>query len=174
MKTLMTTFSILIACAAPGLGQNRLSVAADLASAICMGKVRFTAEHGFSRNWSAGIETSFNISKFCKGASEIEIQHWSELYGEQKPAQPIKSDGHSENEIFITYWPKETYSGPLIGAGGLIKERGHPDFSINAGYCCTIWKSLRAVFLYKIGILEFINTQKLPSDGIRIGLSYVF
>lgn len=170
----MTTFSILIACAMPGFGQNRLSVAADLASAICMGKIRFTAEHGFCRNWSAGIESTFNISKICKGTSEMELQHWSELYGEQKSPTYIHNEGFSENEIFISYWPQTTYKGPLIGAGGLLKERGRPDLSINAGYSCTIWKRIQATFLYKFRILEYIDTQKLPDDGIRIELSYVF
>ena len=170
----MTTFSRLSACAMPGFGQNRLSVAADLASAICLGKIRLTAEHGFSRNWSAGIESTFNISKICKGPSEMELQHWSELYGEQNPTRRIRSEGLTENEIFIAYWPIETYKGPLIGAGGRIKERGTPELCINAGYSCTIWKRIRAIFLYKIGILEYINTQKLPGDGIRIELSYVF
>ena len=168
--------TILLITAHPmlGNGQDRVCITADLASAICMQKIRISAEHSFCRHWSAGLETTFNISKILKGASEMETQHWSELYGELKTRPQISFEGLSGNEIHISYWPGQVFKGPLIGIGGSVKERKAPDLNINIGYSCSIWKRMRATFLYKIGLLEYYRTTKLPLDGFRIGLSYVF
>ena len=168
------TISLIFAHSILGHGQDRFSIAADLASAICMQKIRIWAEHSFCSHWSAGMETTFNLSKICKGASEMESQHWSELYGEQRQKPQISAEGLSDNEVFISYWPGGAFKGPLIGIGGMVKERGNPDLNINIGYSCTVWKRMRAVFLYKIGLAEYIATSKLSADGILIGLSYVF
>ena len=76
--------------------------------------------------------------------------------------------------IHADYWPRGTFNGLQLSIGGQVKVRGKPDITVGIGYSIRIFKGLGADIIYRCGIKEAHDIGKLPSDGIKAVLHYVF
>ena len=174
MKPLMATLALLTACIHLCHGQKRNSIETDIASAIIYGKIRLGVEHALAEQWSVKAEASFDISVYTDLADKEEVAHWNELYGER--FRDISSDGDhlTEHGVSFRFWPRGAFHGPSLSMGGSLRDRDKPDLTAGVGYDCRIWRNLNAYFMYSTRILDCIKNGLKPSEGLRLGISYVF
>jgi len=154
-------------------GQSRTFIGTDLTSAICFKEVRVNSAYAFSEHWSADSDISINTGKISDCWSELETDHWKELYGGTDETSTFRDD-FIDMSFSVSYWPQGAFSGLVICVGGSIKDRCGPDAIAGAGYFCRIWKGFRAGLTYRIRLAESIRKEHLPVEGIRICIGYVF
>ena len=174
MKALMTILIILLACPHLCKGQERNNLEIDIASAIIYGRVHISVEHAFSEKWSVKADASIGLGRHSKLADDEELTHWNKLYGDNFVHFRHDNGQTFENGFSFRFWPKTLYNGPVISLGGIIGGNGIPDMTAGIGYNCPIWKGIHAAIMCSAGLKDCINNGFKLSEGLRIGLSYVF
>ena len=174
MKTLWTILTLLYSCILTCAGQGRNIIGTDIASALSQGMVSLYVGHSFCGSWSAEAAISINAGRLADGPDGEAIEHWGELYGEGLYAGASEPIHLVESSISFQFWPQQPYQGPVISIGGCIKDRNGPDLTAAIGYYCRLWKGMTAVVMYKRDIIESAKGGKMPAEGLKIGLAYVF
>ena len=175
MKRLMATVYTILACTLCCNGQKHY-VGTDLISGLCFGTIQLKLSHGFAENWSAGADIGTSVLTYINNKDEINSSHEEMLTDSRDAIDNTREDELPPGFICIhaDYWPYGTFNGLMLSVGGQIKERGKPDITIGIGYSMRIYKGLGADIIYRCGIKEMHTTGKLPSDGIKAGVYYVF
>lgn len=175
MKRLILFYATVFLSTHIGYGQRKSSIGIDLAPAICKGTAGVFFAHEISQRWSIGAELYVNIKGISQDMSTEEAEHRNTLEpeGEIYQASDFRDD-YVQTSILMQYWPKSHFDGPVFSLGATVKDRSGPDIIAGAGYGFRICKGLRADLMYKIGLIQTFKEYKMPVDGIRIGISYVF
>ena len=165
----------LLACAFCCNGQKHC-IGTDIISGLCFETIQLRLSHGFASHWSAGADIGINIASVMKTGNELTDSHDEELKDSDLGIETTQKSRvkYRETCIHIEYWPQGLYTGPLISLGGLIKDREIPDITLGVGYSFRIIRGLGADIMYRCGIRGMYLTGKLPSDGIKAGIYYVF
>jgi hypothetical protein len=171
MATVYSIFACVLCCN----GQKHY-VGTDIISGLCFGTVQLRLSHSFAANWSAGADIGTNILSYIKKEDETSRSHEETLTGSNDTMDKTLEDGLPPGfiGIHVDYWPSGTFNGLMLSIGGQIKERGEPDITVGIGYSIRIHKGLGADIIYRCGIKETHTTGKLPTDGIKAGVYYVF
>ena len=171
----MATVYTILACTLCCNGQ-KYYVGTDMISCLCFGTVQIRLSHSFADNWSAGADIGTCFLTYMNNKDEISRSHDDLLNSHSDTDDRTQEGGSSPGFICIhaDYWPSGTYNGLLLSVGGQIKDRGTPDITVGIGYSIRIFKGLGADIIYRFGINEVHTTGKLPSDGIKAGIHYVF
>lgn len=174
MKRLLNILAWLILPVSGCPAQERCSVGTDLCPLICQGTVRMTASYAFSRKCTADGEVGMNVGGYIKHSQE-EKGHWGLLYGKYAPSDSVSFRScFADACISFSYWPSAVFEGFSTSLGLSVRDRGGPDLDIGAGYSCKIWKGIRLNVGYRFRTAESIRNRKLPLEGFRIIVSYVF
>lgn len=153
---------------------NRIGI--DLAAGICFGKTEIITEHSFLPNWSAGAGISLATGLLKRPVSEAESTHLKAISGDDRITNPEEKFRQTFQEICIyaDYWPHRAFRGPHVCIGGRIRDRDGPDLILGVGYAIHIWRGLSTDIMYRSGIIETYKDRRLPADGIKAGIHYVF
>ena len=174
MKRLLNILAWLIFPVSGCLAQERSAFGTDLCSLICQATVRMTASYAFCSKCTAEGEVGMNVGGYIKHSQE-ENGHWGILYGKYAPSDRVAFRScFAEACISFSYWPTAVYEGFTTSLGLSVRDRGGPDLDIGVGYSCKIWKGIRLNAGYRLRTTESIRNRKLPLEGFRIIVSYVF
>ena len=173
MKRLMTILALIPMCFHHCSGQERTSLGTDLISVIIRGRANMNIEYAFCDKWSAGAAISVNAG-IWQCHDQKEKDHWSELYGNNVVTFDSDEDSFVETVLLFSYWPHKAYDGLRLSIGSIIDDSMLPDICAGIGYYCRIWKGLRAAIMYNAGLMECMNMNFKPAEGIKIGINYVF
>ena len=165
----------ILACAAYCNGQKH-HIGTDLVSGICSGTIELRVSHSFAPHWSAGADVCINLGTIIKTVNEVTQAHENALKDSGQTIGNVRKAKDFLREICIhtEYWPISPFNGPSVCIGGRIRDTGTPDMTVGAGYSFKIVKGLGADIRYMCGIIEACTTGKLPADGIKAGIYYVF
>lgn len=174
MKRLIATVYTVIACTICCNGQKHY-VGTDMISGLCFKTIQLRISHAFSTHWSVGADVGINLNIIRKTTNELTQAHEDALNNEDS-STAFQTDGRFFRQVcvHIEYWPERPYRGLLISLGGLIRDMEIPDMTIGIGYSFRIIKGLGADIMYRCGVTEAHIIGKLPSDGIKLGIYYVF
>ncbi len=174
MKRLLNILAWLSFPVSGCLAQERCAVGTDLCSLICQGTARMTVSYAFSNRWAADGEVGMNVGGY-KRFSQEEKGHWEMLYGEHAPYDNVSFRScFADACISFNYWPTAVFEGFNTSLGLSVRDRGGPDLTFGIGYSCKIWKGIRLDVGYRLRTAESIRNRKLPLEGFRIIVSYVF
>ena len=174
MKRLLNILAWLSFPVSGCLAQERCSVGTDLCSLICQGTVRMTVSYAFSSKLTADGEVGMNVGGYMKHSQE-ENRHWGILYGEYALSDSaVFQSCFTDACISLSYWSSAVFEGFSTSLGLSVRDRGGPDLDIGVGYSCKIWKGIRLNAGYRFRTAESIRNRKLPLEGFRIIVSYVF
>ena len=175
MKRLIATVYTIIACVICCNGQ-KYYIGTDIISGLCFETIELRLSHGFAIHWSVGADIGINLDYIRKTGNNLTQTHEDALKGNVLSTRDVQTDGRFFREVCIhmEYWPKYLYNGPLISLGGQIRDKDIPDMIIGIGYSFRIVNGFGADIMYRCGIREAYNIGKLPSDGIKVGIYYVF
>lgn len=171
----MATVYTILACITYCNGQKHY-VGTDIMSGIRDGSIRLKLSHGFASHWSAGAEVGIDISSILKATDKMTQTHDEALKTSDTGLENTQNTEKCLREvcIHIDYWPKSPYNGLLLSLGGQVQDGHMPDMTIGIGYSFRIVKGLGADIVYRYGIIEAYTSGKLPADGIKAGIYYVF
>lgn len=151
-------------------------IGVDMTAGMCFKTIRLMAGHKFMCDWSAEFEVALDMASVEKKTSDTELDHrenltegYSAVRTEDKFRLPFQ-----ELCIHLDYWTTHAFQGLHICIGGILKDRGEPDFLLGAGYSIHIWKGLSMDIMYRFGIIETYESRQLPLKGIKTGLYYAF
>lgn len=174
MKRLLNILAWLIFPVSGCLAQERCAVGTDLCPLICHGTIRIAASYAFGSKCTADGEVGMNVGGYIKHSQE-EKEHWGLLYGKYAPPDSVSFRScFADACISFSYWPSAVFEGFSTSLGLSVRDRGGPDLDIGAGYSCKIWKGIRLNVGYRFRTAESIRNRKLPLEGFRIIVSYVF
>ena len=167
MATVVTILTCVFCCNA-----QKHYVGTDIISGLCFETLQLRISHGFATHWSAGADVGINMNYIIKTDNKLTQAHEEAL--KDNNTVPDSRRIFREICIHVEYWPGSLYRGPLVSLGGQIRDNEDPDMTIGVGYSIRIAKGLGADIMYRCGIIEASSIGKLPSDGIKAGIYYVF
>lgn len=174
MRIPASIFLLACFCSVSGRAQSRISVGTDIMTGLTSGTIQIHGSYGFHHNWSAAIEAGVNVTAMHEAEDVLSKEH-REALGKDMTEE---SDGFRRDfttlSLHIDYWTQNTHRGLCFSMGGHLRDRSGPDLTIGMGYYIPIWRGLGINLRYQIGIIETYKNAKLPVDGIRGGLHYVF
>lgn len=163
-------------CLGQPAGKSNSRIGIDLTAGLCFRTAGLMASHSFRPGWSAGFEVALDMSLIEKPVSNIDSEHRETVedgYWNTHAGNRFR-DSFLELSIHVDYWTSEAFKGLHFCIGGIIKDRGWPDFLLGAGYTIHIWKGLSADIMYRFGIIETYIAKQPPLEGIKAGLYYAF
>lgn len=148
----------------------------DIISGVCFETIQLKLSHGFDSHWSAGADVGVDLNPIIKTDNELSNFHNDALKDCDLGIEEVQNKERflREISIHVEFWPERVFNGPLISFGGHIRDTGRPDMTIGVGYSFLISNGLGADIIYRCGLTETYSTGKLPSDGIKAGIYYVF
>ena len=175
MKIPVSIFLLACFCSVPGMAQSRILVGTDVISGLASRTIQIHGSYGFHHNWSAEIEAGVNVTAMHEATDILSKEHGEALGNDM--AEEISDEFRRDFTtlaIHIDYWTQKAHRGLCFSMGGCIRDRTGPDMNIGMGYYIPIWRGLGIDLRYQIGIIETYKNAKLPVEGIRGGLHYVF
>ncbi len=175
MKTLKFILCLLICTSASGQGvpAARAAICTDLSSAVMSRMVRIGYSHSFSSGWSAEGRMEIPILMNSKD-HEAEREHNSMLTGKDDSEHAVPRTSYPYMMIGFRYWPGEYHDGVYLGFFCTHGHRDGTDMAAEFGYAVRIWKHLGMELGYCVRLIEGLESGIFNTEGIRIGIDYIF
>ncbi len=151
--------------------ETRASIYADIPSIIMNNRMVLGFSHSFSTRWSAEGSLGLNIIK-SGPADTKEIEHESML-----GLKNDRKNGRTEESNFmigLKYWPHKYYEGAYLGVHCSYNIKKQTDIAVDCGYAIKAFKHLGIVVGYRIMLMECMNSNIFNTEGITIGINYIF
>ena len=166
----------------PCFGKMRLStdrktqtqIGTDIVSCISSQMIRIGFGHSFGDKWSIDTEVGLKLLSMKRTDEETQT-HWDDIGRESlTETRSTFREIFQEMSLHIRYWPQKAYKGIFISVGGKIPDRYIPDICIGLGYQFPILRNTHASIAFQRGIIETMRKNTSISDGLRIGINYIF
>ncbi len=175
MRLVFVILCILSYATASGQTQEkaRASLCIDLAAIITERNVRFGFSHSFSERWSAEGKASI---RFIRHETEMteEDRHEEMLEGKEESGEIPDENLYPEFRIGFRFWPGRYCSGAYVAVYCLHDLKYGTDMTIGCGYAFKVWKCLGITAGYELDIRKCITGGRFSTDGISLGINYIF
>lgn len=129
------------------------------------------ASHKAGRHWSAGGYAGIQIGK--RKIDEEEMSHDKE-FSDMGQTDNTSSKNLMTAGLFVRFWPDETYAGPFISLGAVIRGERGTDCTAGAGYCMKIWRHLHASISVDMDLIGSYREQAFKGNGTGISICIIF
>ncbi len=145
----------------------------DITSMITDRNMKIGFSHPFSMNFSAEGSMALQIPWSRKLTPE-ETGHYSMLTGADEPEKRVIPDLRPEFMMGIRYWPRGFCDGIYMGIYFSHGIKARPDMAVGCGYAFRIWKGLGLTAGYETRVIESLREGIFGTEGITIGINYIF
>lgn len=176
MRNTILTAICALAAICPGHAQEKMDegtgmIFSDLGPLLKERTFVIGASHKAGRHWSAGGYAGIQIGS--RKIDEEEMSHDNE-FSEKGQTENTSSNNLMTAGLFVRFWPDETYAGPFISVGTVIRGERKTDCTAGIGYCMKIWRCLHTSISVETDLITSYREQTFKGNGIGISICFIF